>query len=165
MTARAAGDGKPIDGLEELHEQLQFLDGLSIDAQRGMLMQALEESATLSETIDEMIRAWRYGDIEFHFDNWTVSRFFSDHGNLTDGGPTLKIDPWIVLRGLLRDAFEQHLKQQSIVFTVASAQYDPLQQHVATDSGVVFSFVGEPEEQQGPSGLIWWSTVASSPER
>lgn len=65
MTSRAAQDGKPIEGLEEIDEQLAFLDGLSLAAQRELLMQALEESATMGESIDDLVRAWRYGDIAF----------------------------------------------------------------------------------------------------
>ena len=64
MTSRAMGDGKPIEGLEEVREQLQFLDGLSLQAQRDMLIQTLEEGAAMSETIDELIHAWRHGDID-----------------------------------------------------------------------------------------------------
>ena len=64
LTSRAVEDGKPIHGLEEIDEQLAFLDGLSLPAQRNMLMQTLQESANLSTSIDELIRAWRYGDIE-----------------------------------------------------------------------------------------------------
>jgi len=63
MTSRAVNDGKPIHGLESIEEQLALLDGLSIDAQREMLIRTLEESAGMSESIDEMIHAWRYGDI------------------------------------------------------------------------------------------------------
>ena len=65
MTSLAVKDGKPIEGLEAMEEQLAFLDGLSLDAQRYMLLQALEDSATMRESIDEMIHAWRYGDTEF----------------------------------------------------------------------------------------------------
>jgi uncharacterized protein YbaP (TraB family) len=65
MLSRAVRDGKRIDGLEAVEEQLAFLDGLSLSAQRDMLIQTLEDSAKLRESIDEMIRAWRYGDIAF----------------------------------------------------------------------------------------------------
>lgn len=64
LASRAMGDGKPIEGLEEVQEQLQLLDGLSLQAQRDMLIQTLEEGAAISETIDEIIRAWRHGDID-----------------------------------------------------------------------------------------------------
>ncbi|MGB5336533.1 MAG: TraB/GumN family protein [Woeseiaceae bacterium] len=62
MLSRAVQDGKRIDGLEAIEEQLAFLDGLSLEAQRDMLLQTLEESANMRESVDEMIRAWRYGD-------------------------------------------------------------------------------------------------------
>lgn len=62
MLARAVSDGKRIDGLEAIEEQLEFLDGLSLEAQRDMLLQTLEESASMRESIDEMIHAWRHGD-------------------------------------------------------------------------------------------------------
>ena len=63
MTRKAAEDNKPIEGLEDVEEQLEFLDGLSLQAQRDMLLQTLEDSAEISKSIDEMIRAWRYGDV------------------------------------------------------------------------------------------------------
>ena len=62
MTTRATQDGKPIEGLETVDEQLSFLDGLPLAAQREMLLQALAEGAALSESIDELINAWRHGD-------------------------------------------------------------------------------------------------------
>ena len=62
MTSRATQDGKPIEGLETVDEQLSFLDGLPLDAQREMLLQTLAEGAALSESIDELIDAWRHGD-------------------------------------------------------------------------------------------------------
>lgn len=65
MSAKAGADGKPIQGLETFDEQLGFLDGLSLPAQRAMLLSTLEESAELVEMMDELILAWRHGDVEF----------------------------------------------------------------------------------------------------
>ena len=62
MTTRATQDGKPIEGLETVDEQLSFLDSLPLEAQREMLLQTLAEGAALSESIDELIDAWRHGD-------------------------------------------------------------------------------------------------------
>lgn len=62
MTRRAAADGKAIEGLESVGEQLSFLDGLSPAAQRDMLLQSLEDGAAIPESVDDMIRAWRHGD-------------------------------------------------------------------------------------------------------
>lgn len=63
MTNRAAADGKPIAGLETVDEQLGFLDGLPLDAQRDMLLQTLLQGATMSASVDALIHAWRNGDI------------------------------------------------------------------------------------------------------
>ncbi len=64
MMSKAAEDGKRIDGFETIEEQLQFLDGMSLQAQRDMLMATLEESAELESMMDELIQAWRHGDTE-----------------------------------------------------------------------------------------------------
>ena len=64
MTTRAGTDGKPILGLESVEEQLSFLDNLSLGAQREMLLSALRQGATLEDTIDDLILAWREGDTE-----------------------------------------------------------------------------------------------------
>lgn len=64
MVSRATRDGKRIDGLETAAEQTAFLDGLSLETQREMLLQTLEDGAKISASIDDIIHAWRYGDIE-----------------------------------------------------------------------------------------------------
>ncbi len=61
----ARQDGKEIEGFETMRQQFEFLDGLSDDAQREMLMQALEEGATMNQMMNDMIDAWRIGDIAF----------------------------------------------------------------------------------------------------
>jgi len=65
MMSKAEDDGKRIDGFETVEEQLQFLDGMSLEAQREMLISTLTESAKLGEMMDEMIDAWRLGDLNF----------------------------------------------------------------------------------------------------
>jgi uncharacterized protein YbaP (TraB family) len=65
MLSKAATDGKPIEGFETIEEQIQFLDGMSLQAQREMLLSTLEESAELAEIMDELIAAWRRGDVAF----------------------------------------------------------------------------------------------------
>lgn len=65
MSLKASQDQKPIDGLETIEEQLKFLDDLSLDAQKKLLMQTLAESRTLQTVMDDIIRAWRIGDIKY----------------------------------------------------------------------------------------------------
>jgi uncharacterized protein YbaP (TraB family) len=62
MMSKATADGKPIEGFETIEEQIQFLDGMSLQAQRDMLLSTLTESANLGEMMDGIIDAWRHGD-------------------------------------------------------------------------------------------------------
>ena len=64
MAARAQSDGKPITGLETVDDQLSFLDGLPLEAQRAMLLETLRDGADIETSIDAMIAAWRNGDVE-----------------------------------------------------------------------------------------------------
>jgi len=65
LMQRAMRDNKEISGLETIEEQLRFLDELSLEAQREMLLQTLLESADIESLMDELINAWRNGDVDF----------------------------------------------------------------------------------------------------
>ena len=102
MTRKAAEDNKPIEGLECVEEQLGFLDGLSLQAQRDMLLQTLEDSVEISESIDEMIRAWRYGDIAALEDGLLES--IAEHEELHEALVTQRNRRWVTqIRELLDD--------------------------------------------------------------
>jgi hypothetical protein len=63
MAADARRTGKEIRGLETLEEQLGTLDRLSADAQREFLQSTLEEAGEVGEMADDMIAAWKAGDV------------------------------------------------------------------------------------------------------
>lgn len=65
LLQKALSDDKEILGFESVEQQLAYLDGLSLDAQRQLLMQTLTESAAITEIMDDLILAWRSGDIDF----------------------------------------------------------------------------------------------------
>ncbi|MDH3440868.1 MAG: TraB/GumN family protein, partial [Gammaproteobacteria bacterium] len=65
----AQSDRKEILGFETMRQQLEYLDGLSEDAQHDMLIQALSEGIELEGVMDTMIEAWRKGDVQFMEDN------------------------------------------------------------------------------------------------
>jgi uncharacterized protein YbaP (TraB family) len=65
LLRKAAVDGKEILGFETVEQQLGYLDGLSLDAQRELLLQTLTESAAIREIMDDLISAWRSGDIGY----------------------------------------------------------------------------------------------------
>ena len=74
----AKRDDKEILGLETTRQQLEFLDSLSPGAQRNMLMQTLTESMDLANVMDELVDAWRYGDVEFLENNLLADMRDSD---------------------------------------------------------------------------------------
>jgi len=63
MAADAQRRGKEIRGLETLESQLGALDALSPKAQRAFLLTTLEEAGEMGELADEMIAAWKTGDV------------------------------------------------------------------------------------------------------
>lgn len=65
MTMKATQDGKEVTGLETIDEQLAMLDGLSIEAQNNLLLETLAEGGNIEAFMDDMIRAWRIGDIDY----------------------------------------------------------------------------------------------------
>lgn len=72
LTSKATADGKEIVGLESIDQQLGFLDSMSIEAQRTLLMQTLSESVELEDIMDDLITAWRNGDTEYLEKNMLV---------------------------------------------------------------------------------------------
>lgn len=69
MMTKATRDGKAIHGFESVEEQLALLDGLSLEAQRELLMQTLAEGANIRSVMDDLIGAWRAGDIDYMEEN------------------------------------------------------------------------------------------------
>lgn len=65
LLGKAVQDGKEIGGFESLEEQLNFLDGLSLNAQRDLLLQTLDESIDLQSEMSDLIDAWHHGDLQF----------------------------------------------------------------------------------------------------
>lgn len=69
LSAKAGQDGKEIRGFESVEEQLNFLDGLSLNLQRDLLMQALAEGSNIQSVMSSLIEAWRIGDLQFLEEN------------------------------------------------------------------------------------------------
>ncbi len=63
MASDAQRQGKEIRGLETLESQLGVLDTLSADAQREFLQRTLEEAGEIGDMADELIAAWKSGDV------------------------------------------------------------------------------------------------------
>ena len=64
LTARAKTDGKEVTGLETLRQQLGLMANLSAAQQREFLLYSVEDAERAVKEIDELIAAWRKGDIK-----------------------------------------------------------------------------------------------------
>ena len=62
LTARAATDGKPIQGLETAREQLEIMARLPEKQQREFLLYSVEDAERMATEVDELVAAWRKGD-------------------------------------------------------------------------------------------------------
>ncbi len=63
LTERARGDGKPIDGLETVVEQLSIFDSRSMSEQGKFLVDAARDVPKMHEDLARLITAWRSGDM------------------------------------------------------------------------------------------------------
>ena len=64
FTRRAAEDDKPIEGLESAEFQVALFDGMSLDRQVELLLKSLGDAATIERDIDQLIGAWRAGQVD-----------------------------------------------------------------------------------------------------
>lgn len=64
LSARAQRDGKPIEGLETIDQQLGLLAKLPPQQQHEFLMYSVQDSERMSREIDELLAAWRQGDTD-----------------------------------------------------------------------------------------------------
>jgi uncharacterized protein YbaP (TraB family) len=63
ITARAKADGKPIEGLETVTDQLNVFDARSFAEQTRFLLDSADDAPKLGEDLGELIAAWRSGDL------------------------------------------------------------------------------------------------------
>ena len=62
---RARSDGKPVAGLETLHDQIDLFQKMPLEAQAEYLLSSLEQAKQLPKEVDEMVRAWQRGDTQW----------------------------------------------------------------------------------------------------
>jgi uncharacterized protein YbaP (TraB family) len=74
-TYKAAG--KPLDALETPEQQLGFFDTLSEEAQRLVLVSALDDPAAAKAQFEAMMKAWASGDVD------AIARTFDDETTLS----------------------------------------------------------------------------------
>lgn len=73
LLRRAVQDGKAVHGLETLADQIGVLDGMTMSEQEALLAQTLDELAAPERDMDELVVAWRAGDLEQLADELSAS--------------------------------------------------------------------------------------------
>ncbi|WP_442511323.1 hypothetical protein SH528x_002996 [Novipirellula sp. SH528] len=118
---------------------------------------------TLGEPADATITnrrrtscVWRYGSIEFHFENDLLSLVHSDADSLFYGGPSLLVDPWKLRPRMSLAELKTILNAVDLRYTGCGNQYaaDCLMRF---DSGFTIGFVADPNSGLGVTGLCSWS--------
>lgn len=64
LKARGEKDELPTAGLETLQQQLEFFDSIPLQTQERMLLEYLREIPDSNKHMDEMVKAWRNGDLD-----------------------------------------------------------------------------------------------------
>jgi uncharacterized protein len=62
LTRRAAGDGKKIQGLESVREQLEIMARLPEKQQREFLLYSVNDAQRMATEVDALLASWRSGD-------------------------------------------------------------------------------------------------------
>ena len=64
ITERAKADGKVVDGLETVIDQLSVFDDRSFDEQTRFLLDSADDAPHLDQDLGKLIKAWRAGDLK-----------------------------------------------------------------------------------------------------
>jgi uncharacterized protein YbaP (TraB family) len=63
LAGLARKDGKPVDGLETVRDQLALFQALSLEEQAKYLLASLEDARELPAEVNAMVHAWQRGDM------------------------------------------------------------------------------------------------------
>ncbi len=74
---RARTDGKSVEGLETVHDQISIFQNMPPDTQAEYLTSSLEQAHDLPKEVDSMVRAWQHGDMQW-FENQLQTEFKQD---------------------------------------------------------------------------------------
>jgi uncharacterized protein len=63
ITERAKADGKPVEGLETVIDQLSVFDARTFEEQTRFLLDSADDAPQLNDDLQKLIAAWRAGDL------------------------------------------------------------------------------------------------------
>ncbi|MBI5542780.1 MAG: hypothetical protein HY901_02750 [Deltaproteobacteria bacterium] len=108
---------------------------------------------------------WKYGTFEIHFDlgRHEVSLVYADNFRVLEGGTQLEIDSWALSGESTREAVEDALQRESIVFAPTLYPWTDRAGELVTDGLVTLLFQApEGTASTGPSTEKLWAISLSS---
>lgn len=86
---------------------------------------------------------WKYGDIEFYFNNDKLWMIFADDFEIPVGNEQIELDAWKVGRTCTPSEMERHLNEAGIVYRVEDFPYVDNGVRLISAAGVALTFCGE----------------------
>ena len=86
---------------------------------------------------------WKYGDVEFYFNDETLWMIFADDFEIPIGNAQIELDAWQVARTCTPAAMKRHLDEASIRYRVADFPYADNGVRLISAAGVTMMFCGE----------------------
>ena len=90
---------------------------------------------------------WKYGDVEFYFQNNTLWMIFMDDFTVPNGGSKIELEPWIISGQLTLSRAEKELKSAAIAYRKTDFLYNENGVHLIAELGVTLAFAGENPRQ------------------
>ncbi len=86
---------------------------------------------------------WKYGDVEFYFQNDALWMIFMDDFIVPTGGATLELDPWIISGQLACADAEKHLRASAISYRREDFPFCDNGVRLITAAGTTLTFSSE----------------------
>lgn len=86
---------------------------------------------------------WKYGDVEFYFQDETLWMIFIDDCDIPSGGKKVDLDTWVISRYLICFQAEEYLSKATIPYRKEEFSYTDNGIHLITSAGTTLAFSGE----------------------
>ena len=86
---------------------------------------------------------WKYGDIEFYFQNDALYMIFMDDFSVLSGGSKIELDAWVINGDLTCIEAERLLSAAGITYRKEDFPHNDNGVHLITTAGTVLAFCGE----------------------
>lgn len=126
--------------------------GISRDSLRTLLGYP-DDYGVYPKSVD-VASIWRYGDIEFYFDNANILHMiFADNFDTPHGGEKILLDPWVTRMHVDDSTFQDALNAIGVEYTIETVPHLPGHINIKTSGGVEFLFQIQAEDRCDRLGL------------